>query len=624
MQHTQRENFNRIKEAINAGRHLEAFQMLCHLSQPWDDFGTQHKYITLFNKLNIKELPLNPIKIALTATSSIEHFVSVFRFWLANEGYDAEFFVSDFNTIDQTILNTDSGLYQFNPDIIWVFSNYRDVICDIPLGASSAQINKQLDQSMQRFQKLWSTFRKSSSAFILQNNADIPVERVFGNYEGTASWGRVNFLRQYNYLLSSHLPSAATIFDIDYLSSLVGKKTWFDDRYWLHSKNAFSLEACGIIAFKAAKLVNASQGRSKKCLVLDLDNTLWGGVIADDGLENIKLGAGSLGEAFVRFQQYILNLKKRGIILAVCSKNDEANAQLPFLKHPDMSLSLNDIALFVANWDNKADNLCYIAETLNIGLDSMVFVDDNPAEREQVRMNLPMVAVPEMPQDPARFVEMLDEQAYFETFSFTPEDQNRSDMYQLNMQRNEFQSQFNDLSQFLTDLKMEAHVGQFDEFHLPRIAQLINKSNQFHLTTTRYTEDEIKIMMADKETICHYFKLRDKFGDNGLIAVIILKNELDSSLLVDTWAMSCRVLSRGMEEFIHDEMVNLARQNGVQRIMGRYIPTPKNKLVSSLYKRLGYTLINKEECLTTWQLTIVDQETTQNKFIRKVEHHEYG
>jgi len=314
----------------------------------------------------------------------------------------------------------------------------------------------------------------------------------------------------------------------------------------------------------------------------------------------------------------VLKLKERGIILAVCSKNEEETAKEVFLKHPDMVLKLEDIVIFKANWKDKASNIKEIAEVLNIGLDAIVFIDDNPVERELVKSNLPVVSVPEMPVDPSGYIDAVTSCSFFETVSFSDEDSIRSHYYRSNIERAEFQNQFTDLSGYLKSLEMEMIVDAFDEFHLPRIAQLINKSNQFHLTTTRYSEGEIASIQNNKDQKGLYFKLKDRFGDNGLISAVILHKQSDASLYIDTWVMSCRVLSRGVEEFICTEIISLAKEQKCLKVIGKYIPTAKNKLVAELYGRLNFKMVKNEEGITHWELLLNKDTPSFNPYIKKI------
>ena len=605
-----------IKKDIKSGKHKEAFIGLNKISVPTDDFVMQIKYANLFKSIPKDALDLKKIHIALLSSSTVDHFCDVLRYWLAKIGITADILEAPYNTIHQTILDPNSSLYSFNPEITMIFTNYRDIKFDVPHGSSFDIVHEAVTSAVNDFTLLWRTLWRRTNSYVIQNNADLPYHRAFGNYEGTALWGYLNMLRSFNLELAKAIMPGSTIFDLDYISSVYGRKKWHDVRYWYHSKHAFALDATGLVAYEASKVIGSIKGLSKKCIILDLDNTLWGGIIADDGMDNIKLGNDADGEAFVDFQKFLLKLKERGIILAVCSKNEEDIAKEPFVKHPHMQIKLDDVVIFKANWNDKVSNIKGIASILNIGLDSIVFIDDNPAERKLVREFLPMVSIPEMPQDPAEYVLTLSSQSYFEAISFSEEDKVRNEYYRDNVSRSEFQKHFTDLSKYLQSLQMEMTEGEFDDFNLPRVVQLINKSNQFHLTTTRYTESEIKAMRIDENKICRHFKLTDCFGDNGLISVIILEKQEAGELFIDTWVMSCRVLSRGAEEFICKEMISLARGIGCKKLIGKYIPTKKNRLVSPLYKRLCFKMIKEEDGVTLWELELNNNVPEYQTFIK--------
>lgn len=591
----------RIKAQVAQGCHRQAFDLLCQALDPSADYPTHYRLVRLFNRLDVQHLGLTPLRVAILGTSTLDHFLGVLRLYLARDGFDANVFSGDFATIAQTVLDPRSALYAFQPEIVWFFTTHRDVPHEIPAGASVEEVVTSVETAAAHWQDLWRTVQEQLPAYIIQNNADLPLVRTFGHFEGTAVWGRANVLRRFNLALAQSVETGVTLFDLDHVAAMFGRSRWLDERYWYHSKHAFSLDAAGLLAFEASRLAAAVKGRSKKCLVLDLDNTLWGGVIGDDGLEGIRLGVGADGEAFVDFQRYVLSLKQRGIILAVCSKNEEKIALQPFEQHPEMVLRLEDIAVFVANWNNKADNIRQIAATLEIGLDAMVFVDDNPAERRLVQTELPMVAVPEMPPDPAGFIRALDRAVFFQTVAFSEEDRQRSAMYRGNVARKQLQRQITDLDAFLGDLDMEATAEDFDSIHLGRIGQLINKSNQFHPTTTRYTEARLKAMMVDPRFVCRCYRLKDRFGDNGLISAVIMEQK-NHRMQIDTWVMSCRVLSRGMEDLIHNDLVAIARQRGCCRLGARYLPTAKNAMVADLYRRLGYRQVAENQGATDWEL----------------------
>ena len=345
-----------------------------------------------------------------------------------------------------------------------------------------------------------------------------------------------------------------------------------------------------------ARLLAAKQGWSAKCLVLDLDNTIWGGVIGDDGLDGITLGQGSAaGEAFLAFQKYARDLAKRGIILAVCSKNEEVDALSPFERHPEMLLRRSDIACFVANWRDKAQNIRAIAEHLNIGLDTLVFVDDDPFERNLVRSELPMVQVPELPNDPARFANCLVDAGYFESFAITDEDRHRTEFYQANATRETLRAKSADFSAYLRDLGLELVWRRFDKVGLSRVVQLINRTNQFNLTTRRYTEEDILEVMRDEKALGLQFRLLDRFGDNGTIAIVIGRLLDGADLMIDTWLMSCRVLGRQVQEATLHVVVDEAKRLGARRILGEYRPTAKNGIVKNHYAKLGFSTIEVDK-----------------------------
>jgi FkbH-like protein len=350
----------------------------------------------------------------------------------------------------------------------------------------------------------------------------------------------------------------------------------------------------------------AEQGRSYKCIALDLDNTLWDGVIGDDGLSGIGLGQGhAVGEAYVEFQRYLQNLGKRGVILAVCSKNDEVNARLPFQQHPDMVLREADISCFVANWSDKAANLRHIASTLNIGVDSIVFVDDNPFERNLVREALPSVAAPELPQDPSAYVSCLSEAGYFEALSLTDEDLVRVEQYRANADREQVRQSSTDMAGYLQALNMELTWNKVDGISLPRVVQLINKTNQFNLTTKRYSESDVRALIDDQNAVSLHLRLTDRFGDNGIIAVVIAKLVADGGLLIDSWLMSCRVLGRQVEETTLNLLAGQAKTLGAWKLIGEYIPTPKNGIVKEHYAKLGFVPTgNQPDGSSQWTLDL--------------------
>jgi FkbH-like protein len=609
-----------LKELVRAGEWRGALAGLRRLAAPLDDLARQHRYLRLFAALPVTELELEPIRVAVCAHSSVEHLTDLLRLWLALDGFDARIFAAPFGTVDQMVLDPGSELYRFQPDVIWLFSSHRDVSAELPPGVSLADVDAHVAGEVQRFADRWQILRQHSTAHLVQNNADLPLLRPFGNFEGSAPFPRATVLRDFNVRLARSAAAGVTIFDLDALSSVYGKRTWVDERFWHHSRHAFSLDALGLVAFHLARLVRGLRGRAARCVVVDLDGTLWGGTIGDDGVEGIALGDGE-GEPFVAFQEYLLKLKERGILLAVASKNQPETARLPFTAHPAMKLRLDDFAMFAANWRDKPDNLREIARGLNLHLSSLVFVDDNPVERERMRQALPMVDTVELPADPARYARALDGGARFETMAHSAEDIARHGMYRDNAEREALRERCGDLAQFLQQLSQQAAVIDVDDKSRPRVAQLVNKSNQFHLTTTRYSEAQLAAITGDPRVVCRAVRLRDRFGDNGIISAVILRSTSTGGddLEIDTWVMSCRVLLRGVEELLLAELAALGRARGAQRLVGRYLPTARNGLVAELYPRLGFSLVDREGGATRWALPLDGNLQLPRHHIERVE-----
>jgi len=592
---------------IRAGDPSGALAMIRGGATPNDPIARQMQYSKIGRAIGeaLPELPA--LRVAFLASSTIDHLVDCLRFWLLLEGIRLEPYIAPFNTWRQEVTNPTSGLYACRPDIVWFFLTARDLHFETIPDANVVNSDGIVSSKVQEIVSFAGMVMSALSSYVVINNAEASSNRLFGNFEGTATWSFTTLLRRYNLQLAASLPSGATIFDLDYQASRFGLNRWEEPRLWYHSKHPFSLEAHGPVAFSGAKLLSAFRGQARKCVVLDLDNTLWGGVVGDDGVDGICIGtdSGSAGEAFADFQMYLKKLSRRGIALAVCSKNDPELAKEPFRKRHGMVLKLDDFAVFRANWENKADNLRSIAQEMNIGLNSLALVDDNPAERALVRAEIPEIAVPEMPLDPAEYISTLAGGGWFETVSFSAEDRNRSRTYQENAARQAVLSQVTDLDAYLCDLSMHATWGAVDSGKLGRVTQLVNKTNQFHLTTTRYSEPEMSELMVAEDAWCGWFSLSDRFGDNGVIAVVVLRF-LDGAALVDTWAMSCRVFSRGMEDFIFLKIWEVAKAHGCSGLVGIFRPTPKNGVVAALYDRLGGHPFCVSETEKRWQFDLAD------------------
>ena len=596
-------SLSRAKAAAAGGDACAALSILFTALTAESDFVDQSRAARLLKSIDLAPLRLRRLRIALLAASTLEHFAPVLRLWLARMGFDAEVTVNPFDTATQAILDPASPLRAARPDIVWLFSTHRDIPLEAQPRDAISKVAAQVDQAIAARQTLWTTLLEQVGCTVIDNLVDCPADDPFGNLAGSAVWGRRAMMRRYNAELPVAAPAGVVLFDLDQVARTLGRTRWEDARFWYHSRHAFALDASGPVAHAAARLIAGARGLAKKCLVLDLDNTLWGGVIGDDGVAGIALGHGEEGEAYVALHRYVKTLKERGIILAVCSKNEHETAASVFREHPDCLLRLEDFAVFTANWGNKADNIRDIAATLNIGLDSLVFVDDNPMERDLVRRHLPEVEVIDLPEACAGYVEAIARSGWFEAASFSAEDSARGRYYAENAQRAAVRNAYVDLPSYLRGLEMQGALGGADPFHLPRIAQLINKSNQFHLTGTRYSEAEIKAIASAPDCVVRHLRLSDKFGDNGLIASIVLRHQ-DRAMLVDTWVMSCRVLGRTVEEFIANDIRTIAQQRGCERVLGRYVRSSKNGLVEGLYERLGFTCVSRSGEMTEWAFDI--------------------
>ena len=450
------------------------------------------------------------------------------------------------------------------------------------------------------------SIREASGALVIVQTLPCLPEVLFGSLDARTESATRFKINKFNRLLIESIENDSDILlDVCGLAEIIGLNEWHDPVQWHMAKLPFSQSCAPIYADYVARLLSALRGRSRKCLVLDLDNTIWGGVIGDDGLEGLKLGQGdAVGEAFLSVQQMALDLRARGIVLAVCSKNEDHIARMPFREHPDMILKENHIAVFQANWDDKATNLEAIASSLNLNVDALVLLDDNPVERAQVRDALPSVAVPELPDDPALFARILSFAGYFEAVAVSEDDKKRAEFYQTNAERVKLKGGSRDINSFLVSLNMEISFATFDSPGRSRIAQLINKSNQFNLTSNRYTETEISAMENDPSIITLQVRLMDRFGDNGMVSVVIcrINEDLGKCIEIDTWLMSCRVLGRRVEEAVLGELIHIVKQRGKTALLGTYIISGRNQLVADHYKKLGFSLVEDASNQTTWRL----------------------
>ncbi len=548
-----------------------------------------------------------PCRLAVISSFTAGPLTQLIDLFLYAAGVDAEIYEAEYGTFRQEIIDPQSGLYEFKPQIVFIATSWRDLSHIPKVTQDRAAAQAAVEAEVAEWKNLWQTLSGRASCQIIQNNFDAPPWRALDNFETRHPAGRQRFIAAVNAGLADAAPAHVTLHDLDHLAASLGRWKFSDERFFHMAKLPCAPECTVPYAHAVASLAGAHLGLAKKCLVLDLDNTLWGGVIGDDGLGGIRLGQGSAeGEAFLAIQRYARDLMARGVILAVCSKNEEKNAREAFDKHPEMVLRYADISCFMANWNDKAANLRAIAKQLNIGLNALVFMDDNSAERSVVRQLVPEVAVPELPADPADYVQALEQYHYFQVVSLGAEDLKRTTFYAANAQREALQSAAGDIDAFLASLNMTARVEAINAVSLERAAQLINKSNQFNLTTRRYAAAQVAAISNDPAWATRTVTLADRFGDNGLISVLLAKVQ-DDALAVDTWLMSCRVLRRGVEDLLLDHAVRIARARGLKKIIGEYIRTPKNDLVADHYAKLGFTpLPGAPDGHTRWTLAVAD------------------
>ena len=543
---------------------------------------------------------LNKIKLAILGDSSTQLLTTAIK----GLGYDYDLnfdiFEADYDQIPLQVFDTSSDLYNFKADLIIIFKSSHKLLQNYNVTNLESQSSFAINQ-IAEIENIYTTLSDNINSKIIFYNYTEINDHVFGNFSNKVESSFLFQQRKLNYLLMEFALTAPNLYlcDLSSLQNQIGKGNFFHTSSYINNSMVLSVDILPTVAKFTLDIIKALEGSFNKCIILDLDNTIWGGIIGDDGVEKIQIGELGIGKAFSEFQLWVKKLKNRGIIIAICSKNTESVAIEPFKKHPDMVLKMEDISVFVANWENKADNIRLIQNVLNIGFDSMVFIDDNPFERNIVRENLPDVSVPELPEDPADYLEYLYSLNLFETISYSNEDAERTKKYQIESKRVSAQKKYTNENDFLKSLEMVSNIESFNNFNIPRVAQLSQRSNQFNLRTIRYTEKDIKKLINSEDYFTFSFNLKDKFGDHGLICVIILNKQSNSTLFIDTWFMSCRVLKRGMERFVLNHLVSYAKNNNFKFLEGEYIETPKNILVKDHYSDLGFDKKNNK-----WMLNL--------------------
>lgn len=573
---------------------------------------------------------LREVRFAVLGGSTTDEIVNLLELLLLSSGFRPIFHQSEYGRFYEDAVLDPQALIDFKPDIVYIHTSYRNIQNPPPISCAEKDLPCYVAAEFDRYRQIWNAIEANLSCQVIQNNFEAPPYALLGNMDASSPSGLSRFVIQLNAAFAAEAATRPRLLlqDVNGISARFGLRHWFDwDRYFSY-KLLLTPEANLELARSLSALANALYGKSRKVLVLDLDNTLWGGVIGDDGIDQIQIGRETpIGEAYSAFQEYCLALRSRGILLAVCSKNDHDIALSGF-SHPSAILKAEQISCFKANWEPKHENILAIGKELNLGVDSFVFVDDNPAERAIVTAQLPAVAVPEVGDQVTRYATILDQGRYFEPVSLSREDVERAALYADNAQRATHERAFGNYGDYLDSLEMTAEIELFRSVYLERISQLTNKTNQFNLTTRRYTLAEMRSFAGDPAYLGLYCRLSDRFGDNGLISVVLGRQQ-QNALHMDLWLMSCRVLKRDVELAMLDAVAERAVAAGMRKIFGYYLPTKKNGMVAEFYPSLGFEPCSMSEAdpgeliltegSSAWVLELHGY-TKRNHHIKVMEH----
>jgi len=598
----------------------EAFTWLARIVDASDGFRHWSAGASLLARLVAKSRPSTgkQCRVAVTGSYTVDQFAAMLPLAALSLGIDLELHSGLYGQYQQDLIDPGSALYSVNPDLIVVA--VHEGAAELPRYSDTPDATIAAETS--RWVALWDTVSRHSDASLVQHNFALRPESEFGHLSRGLAGSRFSMLQTLNRALSESATQNVNIVDCARLAAHYGTARWFDDRYWVRSKQAVALEALPLLARHTAAVIAARLGLIRKCLVLDLDNTLWGGVIGEDGLDGIQLGSDGIGEAFVAFQEAVLALKDRGVLLAVASKNNEADVREVFERHPAMRIKLEDISAFAVNWEDKPANLRAIARTLGIGLDALVLADDNPAERQIVRRLVPEVDVLTLPVEPAEYRRALSDYLGFEPAAITSEDRQRTAQYRARRAAAEMASSATDMASFYRDMRMTASTAPFDDLHMPRIGQLTGKTNQFNLTTRRFTAADLRAFSESEKHITRYLRLSDRLADHGLVALTIAEIVGDR-LDINSFLMSCRVIGRTVEDHLLSHLCRDADRVGCKTIHGTYIPTHKNAIVSSLYERFGFIQIDEtDDGITRWQYDLSVRGPIVSEYIEEVGEHD--
>ncbi len=590
--------------------------MLQELCYPFDSAAILQKRRRLLRQLKEQENGAVTIKIAVLGGSTTSDIVNTLELFLRNRGIVPEFWQSEYAQYWNDAMFENPELEAFAPELIFIHTSSRNIKEYPAIGDSAELVEHKLEAAYDHFEQMWERLSAVYRCPIIQNNFEMPLTRLLGNREAGCIHGRIDFLTQLNCRFYAYAKSHRNFYihDINYLSACYGLDKWLEPSYWHLYKYALCVPAIPEFAYNLSNIICSLMGKNKKVLALDLDNTLWGGVIGDDGQAGIEIGQEtSVGQAYAQLQEYLKAHKDLGVLLTVCSKNDHENA-IEGLQHPDGILRPEDFVSIKANWEPKSQNILDMAQELTLLPESFVFVDDNPAERAIVQAQLPDTAVVAF-DSVEECMLALDRCGYFEVTTFSEDDRSRNEMYRANAQRQAAQQKFESYKDFLLSLAMKAEIRDFDSVHLPRITQLTNKSNQFNVTTKRYTQAEMEAVAKSDAHIRLYGRLEDSFGDNGIVSVVIGRKEA-AALHIELWLMSCRVLKRDMEFAMLDALVKTAREQGIEEIIGYYYPTKKNAMVAQLYGTFGFEKLSEDaDGNSVWKLRTQEYQN-KNDVIR--------
>lgn len=587
------------------------------LEYPFDSVYLLKKYKSIKKSLLASDKQWVEKKIAVLGGSTTNHLIKMMELFLLDEGIRPVFYESSYNRFFEEAVLPNEALKTFQPDVVYIATSVHNILNWPDIDMGEKETDELLAQEYERFLMVWKSLEEKYHCVVIQNNMEQPTERLFGNTDFCDVRGKVNFVARFNDKISQYarVEESFYVFDLNYASADYGLSRWSDSNAWYLYKCACAMEAVPELAYRVTRLMKAVFGKNKKVLVLDLDNTIWGGVIGDEGPDGIELGPETaLGQAFMDVQAYFHHLRQAGIVLAINSKNEYDNVLLG-LSHPNSCLKKEDFAVIKANWNPKDSNMREIIRELNVLPESVVFIDDNPVEREFVKNSFEDIMIPEF-DSVIDLIPIMEKTGCFEPVSISEEDRNRTKMYQENVQRVQLKKEYVDYRDYLCALKMEVEIESFKAEKLPRITQLVNKTNQYNFTSKRYEYEDIKRISEESSYLTLYGRLTDKYGDNGITSVIIGKI-LGDDLEIELWVMSCRVFYRDLEYAMLDELVLKCRQKGIRKIFGTYIPSKKNAMIKEEYGKLGFSQVEiKENGESVWCLSDLNHYTDQNTVIK--------